>query len=245
MLFSLATLTFNGVSIITRDSDGFVNLGLMAKANGKRLDNWLRTKDTQMFLEQLTTQDFTPIKSSSIKNHPDFGTWGDPKVALKLATWISKPFEKMVYEWIENLLTDGYVQSPLATQQQLENAAISATVKLVEEDRIANVIEVAIKQYSFIAGKDYHILTGGGVEFEAKYWGGIFHERWGLPLMPFNKILVKESENDILMDYLETHKPRIFKDIVENGQFSPEAGEYLAGYFKENLERFAAEQSKK
>ena len=48
--------SFNQSRIEQRVADGYINLNQMAKATGKRIDNWLRLKATKELLDEFDSQ---------------------------------------------------------------------------------------------------------------------------------------------------------------------------------------------
>ena len=59
---------FNGVSIEQRSTDGFINGTAMCVACGKRIDPWLRTKDTLKLFEALAVDLGLEINCSDLSN---------------------------------------------------------------------------------------------------------------------------------------------------------------------------------
>ena len=106
---------WNGKSIRHRE-DGFMSLTDMCQAGGKLFGNWSRLQSTQEYLMVLAEKHYSDMNSGPIEineggNHASgqTGTWGDRRVALRLAQWISPHFALQVDEWIEELLTTGTV----------------------------------------------------------------------------------------------------------------------------------------
>jgi hypothetical protein len=105
----------NGLQISQRHDDGYINLTQMAKAYGKRIDNWLRLKDTQDLLieferqEKLNTSDLRDLNSALIirRGKYDGGTWGHPDIAIQFAQWLDKSFALQVSRWVREWMTTG------------------------------------------------------------------------------------------------------------------------------------------
>lgn len=83
---NLAVFNYNGQTI-TRRPNGYINLTQMCQANGKRLDNWMRLKQTQECINALENHLQTQVIDSEegVKG----GTWGHPKLAENLMAWLS------------------------------------------------------------------------------------------------------------------------------------------------------------
>ena len=104
---------WNGKNIRHRE-DGFMSLTDMCQAGGKLFGHWHGLKSTQEYLDALLRKHYRdhdngPIESNVGGSSETTGTWGDRRVALRLAQWISPHFALQVDEWIEELLTTGNV----------------------------------------------------------------------------------------------------------------------------------------
>ena len=112
----------NGLQIGQRILDGYINLTQMAKAYNKRLDNWLRLKDTRDLLaefelqEKLNTSDVRDLKPALIvrRGKHEGGTWGHPDIAIQFAQWLDKKFALQVSRWVREWMTAG--KNPIQPQ---------------------------------------------------------------------------------------------------------------------------------
>lgn len=86
---------YENFSIPQRESDGYVDLTQMAKARGKKVNDFLRLKQTGAYLKALSANTGIPVLdlicSDVGGNHS--GTWAHPEVAVKFAAWLSAEFE--------------------------------------------------------------------------------------------------------------------------------------------------------
>lgn len=94
----------NTVAIDQRISDGYINATSLAKASGKRVNNYLRLDTTKEFLKELErstgiSADVLVSKINTGRNETR-GTWVHPQVAINLAQWLSPVFAVQVTEWI-------------------------------------------------------------------------------------------------------------------------------------------------
>jgi hypothetical protein len=85
---------YNG-AIIPQRADGYVLLTAMAKAEGKRTNNYLRSDSTKAYLEALAVD--TRISATELiqvfqGGDGEQGTWAHPEVAIDFAQWVSVPF---------------------------------------------------------------------------------------------------------------------------------------------------------
>lgn len=110
---SLTVLEYNGQVIQQRGIDGYVNATQMCQANGKQIGDWLKTQDAKRYIDAIST--VTNILASDLvkKIKPDVnkgiggGTWIHPKLAIKLARWISVDFELWCDDHIKELIETG------------------------------------------------------------------------------------------------------------------------------------------
>lgn len=95
-------------------SDRYVSLTDMAQASGKLLGHWNENKSTKAYLSTLSGVIGIPITELVQVNQgglpEEQGTWGHPKVALRLAQWCSDEFAVQVDLWIDELLSTGKVE---------------------------------------------------------------------------------------------------------------------------------------
>lgn len=99
---------FNGKSIRHR-ADGFMSLTDMCEANGKLFADWNRLKATKEYLKALIDKRYGdshtgPIEINQGGTPTGQGTWGDRRVAMRLAQWLSPKFAIQVDEWVVELL---------------------------------------------------------------------------------------------------------------------------------------------
>ena len=131
---------WNGKSIRHRE-DGFMNLTDMCQAGGKLFGHWHGLKSTQEYLDALIRKHYRdhdngPIESNVGGSIETTGTWGDRRVALRLAQWISPHFALQVDEWIEELLTTGSVNIgpnpiPEPEQKSLPGTSLERWAELI------------------------------------------------------------------------------------------------------------------
>lgn len=144
---------FNGVSIEQRSADGFINGTAMSVACGKKIDAWLRTKDTLKLFEalaldlgletnysDLSNLDETTLSGSkyakifvglilSRAGSPENGggTWIHPDLATPLAQWCSPAFAIQVSRWVQDWAVTG--RNPVANQADLDRVTYRSNLK--------------------------------------------------------------------------------------------------------------------
>lgn len=115
---------YNSLIIGTRKSDGWVNLTQMCCANAKRLDNWLRLKQTQEYLNYLRCEVVNSDVVETIEGRHG-GTWGHPLLAINLARWIGPNFAIWCDANIFVLINDGVIK--------LENDPLQRMNEILED----------------------------------------------------------------------------------------------------------------
>lgn len=111
---------FEGHSV-TFDTDGWINATEIANKYGKRLDVWLKTKETKEYIACLTNS-LTPTKRwKLIKTQQGRygGTWLHPKLAVVFARWLSVDFAISCDLYIDAILS-GQAESFMQYQNAKE-----------------------------------------------------------------------------------------------------------------------------
>lgn len=92
---------FDG-SVVTLNSDGWINATVIADANGKRVGDWVDLPSTREYVERLNTR----LSGNLIqaKRGRNGGTWLHPKLAVMFARWISIDFAIWCDEQIDEII---------------------------------------------------------------------------------------------------------------------------------------------
>ena len=131
----IQSFDYNG-QVISRRADGFVNLTQMCQANNKRIDNYMRLKQTQDYISVLRQSLTSEVVETEIGGSNPC-TWGHPSLAINLARWISPHFAVWCDQHIFNLMTTGHtelIEQPQLPQTYLE--ALKALVAVEEEKQL-------------------------------------------------------------------------------------------------------------
>ena len=121
----LTFFAFNQNSIRFEKRNGltWVSLTDMAKASGKKVNDFLRLSSTKELLNSLSDVTGNPVTSiieiirgESIPKNEQ-GTWGIEEVALEFAGWCSIQFKIWMLQKIKELLTTGKVEFKPETPQ--------------------------------------------------------------------------------------------------------------------------------
>lgn len=109
---------FNDIEIQQKVVDGYINLNQMAKATGKRIDNWMRLEETTSLLREFELdvqyKDKKPIVTIEGRGG---GTWAHPDIAIQFAQWCNPAFALQVSRWVRDWMTKG--RNPLADMDRV------------------------------------------------------------------------------------------------------------------------------
>lgn len=131
---SLTIFEFNdqGIRFENKNGQVWVNLTDMAKASGKRVDNWLRLVSTKEYLIALEHSLGSEVMVSNVGGAPETtGTWAIDEVAIDFAQWCYVDFRIWVNRQIKILLTTGKVE--LNPQPESEPEELSEKQKFLKE----------------------------------------------------------------------------------------------------------------
>ena len=140
---NLTVFDYKG-QVISRRDDGFINLTQMCQANGKRLDNWTRLKQTQDYMKVLGNSLTSEVVYS--EEGVNGGTWGHPSLAINLARWISPEFAVWCDGHIFNLMSGNVaIAQPQLPQTYLEalKALVASEERLMLAQAEVEVLEEA------------------------------------------------------------------------------------------------------
>lgn len=105
------------------NGDVMINATQMAKAFGKRTNDFVRLSQTEDFIYALSTR--YGISRNGIVNVVQGGisqgTWMHQKLALKFAAWLSPEFELWVYDRIEEVMRHGFTATDNVLEKMIAN----------------------------------------------------------------------------------------------------------------------------
>jgi hypothetical protein len=117
---------FNEVVIRQNHKTGFFCLTDAANAGGKVVGNWLKSPDTEGFIEEICRQEGkTRDEVLQVRmGRRNGGTWGHPLLLLDLAMWASPEFKYVALSWLKDKLLehrdlagDGFKEMSAALQE--------------------------------------------------------------------------------------------------------------------------------
>jgi hypothetical protein len=102
-------------STIRQRSDGWISLTDMAKAAGKKANDWMRLQSTEDFVKALASSTGIPVHEhiQVVMGAPETGggSWAHPRIAHHFAMWCSPEFAVKVTGWVEEIRTTGFATS--------------------------------------------------------------------------------------------------------------------------------------
>jgi len=115
-IFNFKLKLVNGeIFTIPMREDGYIYATALCKVSGKRLNNYMRTKETNEVIEQLSI-DASIQKDKLVEIYKGKtsrylqGTWIHPDLFFHLAQWCNPSFSLQVSRWVRELLVTGKVE---------------------------------------------------------------------------------------------------------------------------------------
>lgn len=110
---------FEGKKIRIDPTNNYPCLTDMARATGKKVNDFLRLDSTNDFIGELSFVAGIPVTNLLFVGDKSTGSWAHPQLAIKFAGWLSAKFEVLMTGWIFELLSTGkvelnHVPTPLA-----------------------------------------------------------------------------------------------------------------------------------
>jgi len=107
-------LIINGITIMARLEDGFVNATTLCKAGGKKFNDWYRLGNTKELIDafnelQILETGNPDFKSIDIIKGKYAGSWIHPDLAIQLAQWVLPIFALQVSRWVREICITGTV----------------------------------------------------------------------------------------------------------------------------------------
>ncbi len=110
----------NNIRFETRNGRIWVCLTDMAKASGKKVNNWNQLDSTKAYIAYVESVATFPVTETIQGGDPKAqGTWAIEEVAIKFAAWCSVEFEYWVNQQIKTLLKKGFVSLKPKTALEL------------------------------------------------------------------------------------------------------------------------------
>ncbi len=125
--------------------DGYGCLTDMAKAVGKQVSDWTRLKSTKEYINVLSATRGIPVTQMlqvfQGSQHEDQGTWACKQICIRFAQWCSPEFAVQVDLWVEEIMTNGFVDIRNMTPTE---ALLAQVQKMVDIERQQKEIELSV-----------------------------------------------------------------------------------------------------
>ena len=188
-------INLNGVTVLARDSDGFINATSLCKAGGKLFANWFRLDSTKELIKCLEDEiqlghsksEYCDIHNPASQlidvkkgNSSRFsqGSWIHPDLAVQLAQWLSPTFALKVSKWIREIALTGTVQigqeksHVQLLELQRENKQLKTDVKK-SDDKYRKLLKKKT-YHKFNQGACFYIISdidGKSMKFKPGFEG--------------------------------------------------------------------------
>ena len=140
--------------------DGYIFATWLCKAVGKKVNGWLRLKETKELIKTLEKKyEKAETRISATKlieihqagNKYNQGTWIHPDLGLNLAQWCSPSFSLQVSKWLRELIFTGTVEIEKEKSDEEIDNKYQEIIKELEEtkEKLENA-EVLIEKYDNI-----------------------------------------------------------------------------------------------
>jgi hypothetical protein len=153
-------ISLNGVIIMSRKEDGFINATALCKAGSKKFNDWSRLEKSKSFIEILSTSAGIPAYPliNIIENgvNEKRGTWVHPRVAINIAQWISPKFDVQVSGWVHELAITGTVS---IGKEKTNDQLLELQNKLLNTEK--NFKELEKRHNKLLRKREYHTFKKG------------------------------------------------------------------------------------
>jgi len=218
----------NGITVLARESDGYINATQLCQAGGKLFGHWKALDSTKELLKELELDTGIPesqlldIKKGGNAKTVTQGSWIHPDLAVQLAQWISPKFALKVSRWVIELSVTGSVR---LHQEKSRNEIELLNKTLKETKREKNIIQknhslILFKRtcHKFKKGPCFYIISDGD-STALKYKVGIDNKdintrlrqyRTSIPATKLEFLVYTDDnkliEDNVLRRYLEKRK---------------------------------------
>jgi hypothetical protein len=158
-IFQCELVLANGQKfIIPMREDGYIHATALCKIAGKKVNGWLRMKETQKFVE-IVEKNFV-TRNSPTKNLIEIhqagnkynqGTWVHPELGINLAQWCCPDFALQVSRWVRELIITGKVEQGHEKKEE--------ELKEVYESKISTLEQQLLQQKEELEQRDLKLLT--------------------------------------------------------------------------------------
>jgi hypothetical protein len=222
-------IELNGIMVLSRLEDGYINATQLCKAGKKFFKDWKRLESTKELIQALESETRNsaaqlidnisngrnlPLKLIDVKvggNHS--GSWIHPDLAVQLAQWISPIFALQVSRWIRELAMTGKVS--LGDEKNSEQL-LKLQQEIIENKKVIKNLE--IKHIKLLKKRNYHKFKQGPVFYIISDGDGkSMKYKVGIDLVDVNVRLQQHRSTTpaIKLEYLlYTHKAPLIEEAM-------------------------------
>jgi hypothetical protein len=217
----------NGITVLAREGDGYINATQLCQAGGKLFASWKRLDSTLDLIKELEIDTGIPqnnliyIKRGNSQKITQ-GSWIHPDLAVQLAQWISPKFALQVSRWVRELSSTGsiklYQEKTQGEIECLRKTLIRTQNEKVLIEKKHKKISQRRKYHELKKGPCFYIISDGDSK-DLKYKVGIDNEdinvrlkqyRTSIPATKLEFLVYtnsnKSTEDVILNRYMEKRK---------------------------------------
>lgn len=211
--------------------DGKVNLTKICKYFNKDINEWKRLPNTQRFLKAYIKGKQGMGLSLILGRGKEQGTFGDRRIALKLAEWISVEFEIWANEKLDTLLQDGTVSinnQSTALPTNYKEALKALLIEVEKNEQLTLESEENKPKIDFadnIAGSVNNILIGEFAKLLPAKWN--LGENNLYKLLREKNILLSGDPRLLRKYNTDWNKPA--QEHIKNGNFKVKEIPYEVG----------------
>jgi hypothetical protein len=162
MEHQIVTKQFNNQEIsFDLSGHGMINATQIAKAGNKLITDYFRSKESEAFMEELSSVMGIPITDLKVVKQGGTaqGTWVHRRLAIDIARWSSTKLAIQINEWIEELFIKGHVSIN-------SNNGIERLITIIEQDRIES--KAMMKSIMDLASNMTAMLNNLAIKHEPK-----------------------------------------------------------------------------
>jgi hypothetical protein len=213
-----AEIELNGIMVLSRLEDGYINATQLCKAGKKLFAHWKRLESTKELIHVLKADMGNPImelidvkKGGNDKRNQ--GSWIHPDLAVQLAQWISPVFALQVSRWIRELAMTGKVS--LGDEKNSEQL-LKLQQEIISKNKEIKLLE--IKHIKLLKKRNYHKFKQGPVFYIISDGDGkSMKYKVGIDLVDVNVRLQQHRSTTpaIKLEYLlYTHKAPLIEEAM-------------------------------
>ena len=210
-----AEIELNGIMVLSRLEDGYINATQLCKAGKKRFNHWNTLESTKELIHALNVNTGIPaLELIDVKrggNHS--GSWIHPDLAVQLAQWISPVFALQVSRWIRELAMSGKVT---LGDEKNSDQLLKLQQEIIENKKVIKNLE--IKHIKLLKKRNYHKFKQGPVFYIISDSDGkSMKYKVGIDLVDVNVRLQQHRSTTpaIKLEYLlYTHKAPLIEEAM-------------------------------